>query len=66
MRFHKYQGLGNDYIVVEPGDLAEGDLPALARAVCDRHFGVGSDGILVEERRPRTRPPGRPSSRCAS
>jgi diaminopimelate epimerase len=52
MRFHKYQGLGNDYIVVAPGDLAESDLPELARAVCDRHFGVGSDGILVEEAAP--------------
>lgn len=47
MRFHKYQALGNDYLVVEPGG------PALTaevvRAVCDRHRGVGADGVLVED-----------------
>lgn len=46
MRFAKWQGLGNDYIVVwQPDDGVEITTP-LARAICDRHFGVGSDGIL--------------------
>ena len=50
MRFHKYQGLGNDYIVLERTDVSGADLPAaLVRRICDRHYGVGSDGILVED-----------------
>jgi len=49
MRFHKYQALGNDYIVIERASLGDADLPAAAvRGLCDRHFGVGSDGMLVE------------------
>jgi diaminopimelate epimerase len=42
--FHKMQGAGNDFIVVR-GD--EHDWSALAPALCDRHRGIGSDGILV-------------------
>jgi diaminopimelate epimerase len=50
MRFHKYQGLGNDYIVLERADVGGADPPAaLIRRICDRHYGVGSDGILVED-----------------
>jgi diaminopimelate epimerase len=47
MRFHKYEALGNDYLVLEPAgaELA----PALVRALCDRHRGLGADGVLVEE-----------------
>ena len=44
--FAKYEGLGNDFVVLDaPGGL----LPSadLVRAVCDRHFGVGADGVLV-------------------
>jgi len=40
-------GVGNDFIVFDPGEVAGLDLPALARKACDRHFGVGADGILV-------------------
>jgi diaminopimelate epimerase len=42
----KYQALGNDYIVVDPKNC---DIPMTEeniRLLCDRHFGVGSDGIL--------------------
>lgn len=47
MRFWKYHALGNDYIVIDPADL-EGELSTLQiRLICDRHYGVGSDGILV-------------------
>lgn len=47
MRFHKYQALGNDYLVAE-GVEAESMHPTLVRRICDRHFGIGSDGILLE------------------
>lgn len=47
MKFHKYEALGNDYIVLE-----RDCLPALTadriRRLCDRHRGIGSDGVLIE------------------
>jgi diaminopimelate epimerase len=44
----KSHGLGNDYLVVEPALLPEDVAltPAAVRLICDRHRGVGSDGIL--------------------
>ena len=46
LRFHKYQALGNTYLVVEPG--AEAAVSeALVRRLCDRHYGIGSDGVLI-------------------
>jgi diaminopimelate epimerase len=46
VRFDKYEGLGNDFIVVDAGD--EGALPpAAVSALCDRNFGVGADGVLL-------------------
>jgi diaminopimelate epimerase len=47
MRFTKMQGCGNDFLVFDPGEVEEANLPDLARRACDRHFGVGADGILV-------------------
>ena len=47
MHFAKWQGLGNDYLIVESTDLP-GPLSAEAIGLlCDRHLGVGGDGILV-------------------
>jgi diaminopimelate epimerase len=48
MRFHKYQAVGNDYIVLNPADFPEWKLPSgdHIRSICHRNFGVGSDGIL--------------------
>ena len=47
MRLAKWHGLGNDYLVVEESDLP-GDLNATTIGLlCDRHLGVGSDGILL-------------------
>lgn len=46
MQFRKYHGLGNDYLVIEP-ETADMAMPEAAiRAICDRHCGVGADGIL--------------------
>jgi diaminopimelate epimerase len=47
MRFAKYHALGNDYLVLPPAQVREGLTPSQIRRICDRHFGVGSDGILV-------------------
>lgn len=43
MRLYRAHGLGNDYLVLETGDPLD---PDRVRAICDRHRGVGSDGIL--------------------
>jgi len=48
MHFWKYHGLGNDYLVLEPASLGGEGLPEeTVRRVCHRHYGVGSDGILL-------------------
>lgn len=46
MNFTKVQGAGNDFVLVE-ADNARHDWPQLAIAMCHRHFGIGSDGLLV-------------------
>ncbi|MCS6899079.1 MAG: diaminopimelate epimerase [Myxococcales bacterium] len=45
MRFEKYEGLGNDFVLVEEDDWHASGLGA--PFVCDRHFGIGADGVLV-------------------
>src|SRR5215210_7374690 len=46
MRFSKWHGLGNDYLLVERAELPFDLTPERVRLLCDYHFGVGSDGIL--------------------
>ena len=46
MKFSKMQGLGNDYVYVDCIHQDPGDLNELARRVSERHFGVGSDGLI--------------------
>ena len=46
MRIAKYHGTGNDFVMIE--DLADRvtPTPELVRALCDRRFGVGGDGLI--------------------
>jgi diaminopimelate epimerase len=44
--FKKYHGLGNDYLVIDPNVRDVAMTEANIRLICDRNFGVGSDGIL--------------------
>lgn len=46
MKFTKLQGTGNDFVLVESSD-EQRDWSKLAIAMCERHFGVGSDGLLL-------------------
>lgn len=46
MRFTKMQGLGNDYIYLDCTHGTPDDLPRLAVKMSDRHFGIGSDGLI--------------------
>ena len=47
LAFEKWQALGNDYVIVEAANLPFELTPARARRLCDRHAGVGSDGVLL-------------------
>jgi diaminopimelate epimerase len=44
--FTKYQGAGNDYLFIDARN-EQMDWPNLAKAMSDRHFGVGADGIIL-------------------
>jgi diaminopimelate epimerase len=45
--FVKSHGLGNDYFVLDASRISFGLTPAVIRLLCDRNYGIGSDGILV-------------------
>jgi diaminopimelate epimerase len=47
MRFEKWQALGNDYLIVERDELAFELTPARIRLLCEGHFGVYADGVLL-------------------
>jgi diaminopimelate epimerase len=47
LKFRKYHALGNDYIVIDPEDLASPLTTAQVKTICHRNFGIGSDGILL-------------------
>ena len=47
MNFEKWQALGNDYLIVEADALPWELTPERVRRICEPHFGVGSDGILL-------------------
>ena len=46
MEFTKLHGTGNDFVVIDARSV-DRDWSALARAICDRHFGVGGDGMIL-------------------
>ena len=51
VQFCKFHGFGNDYIVIEKAALSVNiSISDLARSMCHRHTGVGSDGIAVLEK----------------
>lgn len=52
IKFTKYHGLGNDFIIVKKSDLDDGDIGAegysdFAEEVCHRHTGIGADGLII-------------------
>ncbi len=49
MKFYKTQALGNDFLIVEKEEVQD-DPHALAKTLCHRHFGAGSDGLIILSR----------------
>jgi diaminopimelate epimerase len=49
MNFWKMHGLGNDYVVIDnrDGKIADTDMYVMAKKLCERHFSVGADGLLL-------------------
>lgn len=47
MRFTKWQGLGNDFVIVNTFEETIYNERELAKAMCDRHFGIGADGLVL-------------------
>ncbi|MGD8401895.1 MAG: diaminopimelate epimerase [Bacillota bacterium] len=45
--FFKYHALGNDYLVIDPNQMKINLTEANIKLICNRNFGVGSDGILL-------------------
>jgi diaminopimelate epimerase len=52
LQFSKYQGLGNDFLMIDGRQASQEDsdaglAPELVRQLCDRRFGVGGDGVIL-------------------
>ena len=47
--FVKMVGAGNDFLIVESAPRANGYWSSVAKAMCDRRYGIGADGVLVLE-----------------
>ena len=50
IKFTKMQGLGNDYVYIDCTKMNEDEIKhisSLAKSISDRHFGVGSDGLVL-------------------
>ncbi|HEY7874514.1 MAG TPA: diaminopimelate epimerase, partial [Actinomycetota bacterium] len=51
MRFAKYEGIGNDFVMLADPDDRRPLTPAIVRRLCDRRFGIGGDGVIRVVRR---------------
>jgi diaminopimelate epimerase len=47
LAFVKTEALGNDFLLVEQNALVQRSYPEFARRICDRHFGIGADGVIL-------------------
>ncbi|MEJ7691380.1 diaminopimelate epimerase [Daejeonella sp.] len=49
LRFYKYEGAGNDFIVLDnrKGEFNSSLNPEAIKKMCDRHFGIGADGLMA-------------------
>ena len=49
MKFYKYQGAGNDFLIADNRDGSINLTAEQIAAVCDRRYGVGADGLMLLE-----------------
>lgn len=49
MKFHKMNGAGNDFLILNNigGEIPESAFPEIARTICERHLSIGADGMMV-------------------
>ena len=52
IRFFKYQGAGNDFVIIDNRDNTFIDSVETVNKICNRHFGIGSDGLMLLENDP--------------
>ena len=61
MRFSKAHAYGNDFLYVLQQDVVGVDAVKLAQAMCDRHEGIGADGLILYTRTPAGASPAKKS-----
>ena len=49
LKFYKYQGAGNDFLIADNRDGTIALTPQQIAALCDRRYGVGADGLMLLE-----------------
>lgn len=49
LTFYKYHGLGNDFLILNKKEVKNQDIYRLTKKLCDRHFGIGADGIILSD-----------------
>lgn len=50
LKFTKMQGLGNDFVCVDYEEVNRYNLSIFSKYICDRHFGIGADGVILYSR----------------